>query len=200
MLTDTFYSSTTGKLPHSLSCFVCAWCGMASSRLKFIQRRLDNNKSDAAAAFRRLLTTYASSSFKKKKKKAPIPPLPPLTSVSNIILHTAASRTRYSVRFFLYVMPRKPSCDATCGGSMLNRQMRLTPRDSSPSGQTQPGLWQECHSKYVREAESGKWRGFLLRLSLNLQPPPSHLLPLKQNRRASPSSWAKWGSGRLDIT
>lgn len=92
-------------------------------------------------------------------------------------------------------MPRKRSCDATCGGSMLNRQMRLTPRDSSPSGQTEPGLWQRCHSKYVRDVGGGE--GGAVRIFVgaepNLQPPPSHLLPLNQNRRASPSSWGKMG-------
>lgn len=134
------------------------------------------------------------------KRFHPLPSSPPPTSVSNIILQTAVSRPRYSVRFLLYVMPRKHWCDATCGGSVLNRQMRLTPRDSSPSGQTEPGLWQQCHSKYVREAESRERRGFLLGRSPNLQPPLSHLLPLNQNRRASLSSWATWGSGRLDIT
>lgn len=65
--------------------------------------------------------------------------------------------------------------------------MRLIPRDSSPSGQTKPGLWWQCHSKYVRD--TGEQQGmcrvvnllpltFIARRLSQTFIPASHLLPL----------------------
>lgn len=179
----------------------CARCGTPSSRPKFVQIRLDNNKSDAAAAFQRQTADYL------RKQLLPSPHFLPSPAFPSSSCRLQCPRHAMACASFCALCPAGTGVMPPAGGSMLNRPMRLTPRDRSPSGQTQPGLWQPCHGKYVREAESRE----RARISLvGAEPGPSTPPPLSpslchicclstRNRRASPSSWAKWGSGRLDI-
>lgn len=92
-------------------------------------------------------------------------------------------------------MPRKRSCDATCGGSMLFQAIEVNSERQLPIGSNRAGVVVAVSQQICQRGGGGE--GGVVRIFVgaepNLQPPLLHLLPLNQNRRASPSSWGKMG-------